>query len=271
MGNDISISKRLHFEIIHDKTKAKELLEIAEKKDFYLEECLDNDVNSIARAKMTYTPNIISFRDVTYAKAYLESIVEILPQRLLSDLSTINIIQLMPTADGGMPHTRPDNIICLPDISQLFSNTTLIHELWHIHQRMYQDTWSNVFKMIGWQEWRGNIPELLEKNRRYNPDTIDSPLWIYNDNWIPIPIYKSITNPRINDIDIWFYNPIKNYHVYKVPDEISSYFTNLPIIAYEHPREITAYMLSEPDKYDNKAMKDLIYSIGFTSLPKKIE
>jgi hypothetical protein len=270
MGNDISISRKLHFEIISDKNKARELLDLAEKKDFYVEECFDNTANSIARAKMTYTPNTISFRDVTYAKAYLESMLEILPQRLLLDLDTINIIQLMPTADGGMPHTRPENIICLPDISQLFSNTTLIHELWHVHQRKFQDVWYNVFKSIGWREWDGPIPDQLEKNRRYNPDTIDCPLWIYNDNWIPVPIFKSITNPKINDIDIWFYNPNKRYHTYKIPDELSTYFTNLPSVAYEHPREITAYMLSEPEKYDNKAMSDLIGSIGYTSLPKKI-
>jgi hypothetical protein len=189
------------------------------------------------------------------------------PIRLLNDLKHIKIVQLMPSADGGMPHTRPGNIICYPDISQLFSQTTLIHELWHIHQRNYKDLWFKTFKRLGWTMWEGKLPENLEKSRRYNPDTIDAPFWIFNEEWVPIPIFKDISRPNVADVEIWFYNVQKQYHIKRVPDEILSYFPGLPPSAYEHPREITAYLLSEPDKYKNsQGFKHLIESIGEISV-----
>ena len=267
MGNTESIANRLNIKIISDKIVAKELLDKAEKVDKYLEKCFESKANYIARKNMTYVPNTISLRDFNYGKSYLENAKEMLPQRLLMDLENINIIQLMPTADGGMPHTRPGNIICYPDISQLFSTSTLIHELWHIHQRNYQDMWLQVFKKLGWVPWSGQLPEVLENNRRFNPDTIDSPMWIYNDKWVPVPVFKDISHQRVNDIDIWFYDTHKNYHIKRVPDEILSYFGNLVFSAFENPREITAYMLSEPNKHkDTDAFKHLLEMIGHTAV-----
>jgi hypothetical protein len=176
----------------------------------------------------------------------------------------------MPTADGGMPHTRPDNIICYPNISQLFSESTLIHELWHIHQRLYQIDWLKIFKRIGWRLWEGKLPDILENNRRYNPDTIDSPYWVFQDTWVPVPIFKDISRPKVNDVEIWFYNINKHYHVRQIPDELTSYYGNLSSIAFEHPREITAYMLSEYTKFkDSSAFKHLLEAIGQTAINYK--
>lgn len=270
MGNEQSISKRIIFNIVPDKSEAITLLSRAESRDLYLQECYDDKANSIARRSMTYSPNQIALRDLNYARAYLDGVSQEIPQRLALDLDKVNIVQLMPTADGGMPHTRPGDIICYPDISQLFSKTTLLHELWHIHQRRYQDLWHKVFKRLGWMPWTGKLPEQLENNRRYNPDTIDSPFWIYEDKWIPVPIFRDITHPKVNDVDIWFYDPVKNYHIKRVPDEIQSYFGNLVPAAFEHPREITAYMLSEPEKHTNStAFAHLLESVGNTTLPNK--
>lgn len=269
MGSDLSIPSRLNFnlnfELVNSKDDANFLLQTAERKDFYLQECYDDEANYKSRKSMTYMPNQIALQDRTYAYAFLDSLQ--IPQRLRMDLSKVHIIQLMPSADGGMPHTRPESVICLPDISQLFSKSTMIHELWHIHQRKYNMIWLQVFQNMGWQLWDGEFPEHLEKYRRYNPDTIDCPLWIYNDTWIPVPIFRDISKPKVNDVEIWFYNPHKKYHVRQIPGEISEYFTNLPPSAYEHPREITAYMLSEPEKYQNSsAFKKLIELIGHTSI-----
>lgn len=267
MGNNLTTPNRIKFSIINDKVYAKKLLDNAEQEDFYIEECHDDRANSLSRRGLTYAPNQINLRDYNYAIAYIEGIQSSIPIRLLSDLEEVNIIQLMPTADGGMPHTRPGNIICYPDISQLFSLSTLIHELWHIHQRIFKDMWYKTFKRIGWLPWDGQLPEHLEKARRYNPDTIDNPLWIFNGEWVPIPIFKDITNPKVNEVEIWFYNPHKQYHITRVPESMQNYYTNLPPTAYEHPREITAYMLSEYEKYKSiPAFKHLIESIGEISI-----
>lgn len=271
MGNTNSSEHgSLEFELISNKLEAQAILDKAEQKDFYLEECHDDKSNSLSRRNLTYRANQVSLRDTNYAKSYLEGSYSFIPFRLLSDLKKVFIIQLMPTADGGMPHTRPDNIICYPDISQLFSRITLIHELWHLHQRQFQDLWFETFKNLGWKVWNGKLPEKLEVMRRYNPDTIDYPLWIFNDQWVPIPIFKDISRPNVAEVEIWFYNPGKEYHVRQIPNEIASFFENLPPSAYEHPREITAYMLSEPDKYKHtSAFKKLIQQIGNISILSK--
>ena len=175
MGNTSSSPHNLSFTLVCNKADALNLLNISEKKDFYLEECRDDTTNFKARINSSYSPNNISLRDKQYAESFLNGMASFLPGRLLSDLNNINIIQLMPSADGGMPHTRPNNIICFPDISQLFSITTLTHELWHCHQRIYNELWFKTFNKLGWTLWNGKLPEQLEKARRYNPDTLEWP------------------------------------------------------------------------------------------------
>jgi hypothetical protein len=267
MGNTNSQTSQLTFYLVSNKSESEIYLTQAEKQDFYLEECFDHISNAKAREALSYRPNSFSVHDHQAAQAYLESAMGNLPKRLLMDLQKVNIIQLMPSADDGMPHTRPNNIICFPDISQLFSITTLKHELWHVHQRNYQELWLSVFESIGWKPWKGTLPERLEQHRRLNPDTIDHPNWVFQDTWVPIPIFRNITRPRVGEVDICFYHVFEKYHTKKLPPELSFYFSGLPSIAFEHPREITAYILAEPDKYGHsKGFKDLVDQIGHLSL-----
>jgi hypothetical protein len=268
MGNNVSSAKRnLQCTIIFDKGEAENRLNQAEKEDMYMEECMDSPLNAMARKELSYRPNRMSIHDYQGAVAYLEGATQLLPKRLLSDLSEVRIIQLMPSADDGMPHTRPGDIICYPDLTQLFSLTTLKHELWHVHQRKYQDVWLKVFAAIGWKPWSAPLPEKLEEYRRYNPDTIDHPHWVFHDTWVPVPIFRDITRPKVSDIEIWFYHVTGKYHSKKVPPELSMYFPHLPAAAYEHPREITAYMLAEPDKHHySRGYQDLLKQIGHISV-----
>ena len=267
MGNNTSNTINLQINVIYDKKVAQRLLDEAEQADFYIEECRDDRVNSLARKNLTYYANSMSIGEHKYATSYLEQSKALVPLRLLNDLKEVKIIQLMPSADGGMPHTRPGAIICYPDFRQLISGTTLIHELWHVHQRIFKDLWFKTFNKMGWDEWKGDLPEQLDKARRYNPDTIDCPFWIFADEWIPLPIFKDISKPNVAEVEIWFYNPKLQYHIKRVPDVLLSYFPDLPAAAYEHPRELTAYMLSEPDKYKNmRGFKHLIESIGEISV-----
>jgi len=268
MGNTVSENNEsVRFKIIHSKEEAQRLLNEAESKDFYLEECYDSPVNAIARSASIYSPNSVSYKDLKYFEVILENSKNLIPKRLKHDLREIKLIQLMPSAEGGMPHTRPGELICFPDISQFVKTSTIIHELWHVHQRIYHSLWVNIFKEWGWTEWNGKLPESLEKNRRFNPDTIDSPLWIYKNTWIPIPIFKDIMRPNMTEVTIWFYNPSSNYHKKMIPDDLVSEFPSVPHSAYEHPRELSAYLLSEPTKYATSVgFKKLITLIGHISI-----
>ena len=58
MGNTVSENNEsVRFKIIHSKEEAHRLLNEAESKDFYLEECYDSPVNAIARSASIYSPN----------------------------------------------------------------------------------------------------------------------------------------------------------------------------------------------------------------------
>jgi hypothetical protein len=175
----------------------------------------------------------------------------------------------MPSADGGMPHTRPDHIICYPDITSTFSVHTLIHELWHVHQRLYPTEWGTIFSKMGWEPWNQPLPSQLDAARRLNPDTIDSPLWCYQKTWIPVPIFRDITQPKMTEVDIWFYHVSLKYHVKSVPKEMQKVYGDLPWSAYEHPRELAAYLLSDPDRYGQSVgFYELITLIGAMALPR---
>ena len=264
MGN--TLQSHLNFVIVEQKSDAQRLLNKAEQVDFYVEECNDDAANFKARQDLNYSANTVS-ANIAFFKNALEAAKVQLPKRLLSDLGTIYLVQLMPSADGGMPHTRPGSIICYASETILYQTSTLIHELWHIHQRTFKKMWTDVFHRMEWSEWVDELPASLASNRRYNPDTIDSPIWIFRKRWVPIPIFKDPSQPKIQDVDIWFYDVILQYHIKNVPAEMMIAYPNLPASAYEHPRELTAYMLAEPKKYqDIPAFKELILLIGGTSI-----
>jgi hypothetical protein len=166
-----------------------------------------------------------------------------------------------------MPHTRPTNLVCLPHLSQLESISTLIHELWHIHQRTFQERWAVIFRQLRWTPWNGSLPPSLEKGRRYNPDTIDQPLWVFQQTWVSFPIFRDLSKPVVSEVDIWFYHIHDQYHVKHVPFELETYFPSMPPSAYEHPRELTAYLLADADSYRHSpALTDLLQMIGQISI-----
>lgn len=263
MGNTDSHLGTLHFTLISNKQAADALLRKAEQKDMYLEECYDDRSNGLARKQMTYAANSISPQEAEHYRLILQNLLPQIPTRLRTDLRNIYILSLMPTADGGMPHTRPINLICFPNLSQVSSLSTMIHELWHVHQRMYPAVWLAVFEKMGWKPWLGTVPLSIERNRRFNPDTLDQPLWIYQNEWIPVPVFQDMSRPSVDQVDIWFYQPYEKYHIKSVPPALKAEFPLLPPSAYEHPRELTAYVLAEPDRYKS--------SPGFRTLLEAVE
>lgn len=272
MGLGFSAEKSLRIITVDSKQHAQQLLNMAEKLDFYLEECHDDKRNSMARQHMTYSANTVSQED----RVILDTISTIaLPRRLTTDLQTVYLVQLMPTADGGMPHTRPldsegirkQAIICYANAGILTDQKTLIHELWHVHQRIFAKEWNSIFLSLGWTEWMNVLPASLEHSRRYNPDTIDAPLWIYKNKWVPVPIFRDISKPNVGEVDIWFYDVSNKFHVKNVPSELLSFWPDLPASAYEHPRELTAYLLADASSYPHSpALQKLVELLGQIAL-----
>lgn len=266
MGNQ---SSSLTFDIVFNKYDAQLLLDEAENKDFYLEECNDNRMNALSRKNTSYTASRMTDRDYKFFEVVVENAKDHIPLRLQQDLKTVYLIQLMPSADGGMPHTRPDSIICYPDITRTFSVNTLIHELWHLHQRAYEEQWISIFRRLGWEPWKDKLPSIMVDKKRLNPDTLDTPFWCYQKTWVPIPVFRDITKPKITEVDVWFYHVSLKYHVKSIPKEMEEVYGSLPWSAYEHPREITAYLLSDPNRYGNcSAFDHLIEIMGATALPR---
>lgn len=241
MGN----SSPLRFTVV-DKQTATTLLEQANRIDSYIDECDDDRSNYLARQNYSYAPNKVT--NIQHYTDIFNGYIPKIPKQLHS-AGDVTIVVLMPTADGGMPHTRPPNIICYPGHPNE-SLSTLTHELCHVHQRKFPTMWNHIFEGLGWKKWDGDLPEMLDSHRRYNPDTVDSPLWIYG-NWIPVPIFNDIRSPLLTEADIWFYH-VNGYHVKTIPSELEVEF--LPKSAYEHPREMTAYIISEPHKYYGTAV-----------------
>lgn len=253
----------LKLTLVDSKRTAEQLLHDAEDIDYYLETCRDDPINLRARRRQVYAPNSISPKETVYYQSVLQHSIQNLPKRLQMDLQEVKVISLMPSADSGMPHTRPYSMICFPQIEQIESLSTLTHELWHVHQRKYVDTWTKIFERLGWKLWSNRLPSFLEKNRRINPDTIDQPLWIYDDTWIPVPIFRDIALPNMTEVDIWFYHAKEEYHLKQIPNKMNAYFSGIPKSSFEHPRELTAYLLADHQKYQQTpALKDLLDSVG---------
>lgn len=246
MGNSATIIVR-----VAQKEEATQLLIQAEEIDHYQVECYEDRCNSYARKNYIYAPNTVS--EVEHCNHVFSQLSSSVPNQL-RDVGEIRIVLLMPSADGGMPHTRPPNLICYAgQFSE--SPSTFIHELCHVHQRKFPAVWKTIFSALGWSVWNGELPKKLDDCRRYNPDTIDRPLWIHGE-WVPIPVFRDCYKPVLGEVEIWFYHVNHDYHIKTVPDEIM--IESLPASAYEHPREITAYIISEPDKYRNTVAYKII-------------
>lgn len=254
------------FHLQHDQSKAQRLLDEAEQKDFYVEECREDPSNASARKGLHYRARGMTLQEYKLFEVVVENTKDRIPPRLQRDLREVHMIQLDSSAEGGMPHTRPDAIICYPDIGTTFSVTTLLHELWHLHQRKQVEWWNGVFRRLGWEPWSGTLPPALENHRRYNPDTIEQPLWCYRQTWVPVPIFRDISRPRVTEVMIWFYHVSLHYHVKQIPREMEEEYHSLPLSAYEHPRELAAYLLSDPMRYTAcPAMKSMMEAAGWDS------
>jgi hypothetical protein len=227
-------------------TEGSAALAAAERQDHYLEDIANNKVNRIARQSMTYATNRLTISQQEILRAKLQELVPSVPYILRSLYPTI--VPLMSTADDGMPHTRPDTLICLPQSGGFIDKTTFVHELWHLHQRAHYKEWVLFFaNSWNWQPFVGDLPPDLEQQRRLNPDTLADPLWIWDSTWVPVCLFLNPTNPSFDDTATWFFNVKTGRHNRELPEAMAAFFSSsLSPSAYEHPCETSAYMITGP-------------------------
>ncbi len=282
---------RLSFRVIRRVEEAQALLDSAEAQDFYWEECQEDPLNRLARPA-GYRAADMTDDEVRFFEVMLAGARDAIPSQL-EEVGEVRIVALASEsgkeeryaeggqkaesgqgggapsragryAEGGMPHTRPGSIIVYPDIWSTFQVSTLIHELWHIHQRLHAGWWRDVFRALEWEEWDGSLPVQLERARRINPDTVDAPLWVYQRTWVPVPVFRDVVRPVLGEVDLWFYHVALKYHVKVVPKEFAAW-DGLQMAAYEHPRELLAWALSDPRRLSLETVERVRRVMGTAS------
>jgi len=201
------------------------ILEQAEAADHFRAAVAASPINTAARTACSYT----LWPDQSLATQ---------AQAIVGDKARVVILH--PTAEGGMPHTRPSTI-CLPAYfpeSRLAE--TLRHELVHISQRMRKpvlDNWQAVDER--------EIPEHFLARARLNPDTAHARWWAWEGRHIPIPVFEREDKPRLQDITVFWYDRRDGRAIRQPPTSFTRTYGELTAAATEHPYELQAYLPSE--------------------------
>lgn len=235
-----------------DSQNGVRILDESEKIDKYRTRCLKSRSNNIARARLNYSPIPSSKEELQNIETHLTSYITNLPKVLQDNLNTVKIIIMMPSADGCMPHTRANGVVCLPLTLRATAFTTFLHELWHCHQKTHNKDWLNFYElswdMKPWNESE-TLPVELADQVRINPDTCEMGPMIWRNRWVALPIFLSPTAPELGQCSIWWWDNVEKKVRHSAPVEWAAFFTceGLSQMAYEHPNEISAYYLSSLD------------------------
>jgi hypothetical protein len=226
-----------------DHGDARAALLEAELQDNYRAKCYSDRLNAIARTGQSYVAAKLTETERVRCEQHIQQLGI---SAAFGGLGPVEVVYLMPSADGGLPHTRPQKLICLPMSPTPVPAETLQHELWHVHQRAFPDRWL-AFLRDHWHfaPYHGGLPEKFHGMLRHNPDTLAHPLWIWRGEWVPVCLFTNPTTPTLKDTAVWFYNAQKGMYVTTPPAPMLAFFgSSLPAVAYEHPYELAAYLLA---------------------------
>lgn len=234
------------------------VLEQAEAADNYRKLCSESFFNEKARVLQGYELSTIS-RD---AEKSLRDAVAQIPLYNICEITIIN-----GGADNGFPHTRPKNLVCLPD--SMCSNTaatpkfmeTLIHEAIHVHQRLNKDLWLQGLKKVGWTPVSSDeIPDEFKERIRLNPDTILEQFWAWSKYHVPLCLFRkhgtiSLSNTVVEWLDLrtgsLFHEPPKG-------------FNKQNINQMEHPYEIYAEILASKGIKTERGINEALVNLNYT-------
>ena len=195
----------------------------AEEIDQFFTRVQENPMNRLARQKLSYLP----------VNNYTEPWI-----------GNTQIITMNSTAEAGMPHTRPPNIICMPQwFPESKRDQTLAHEYVHIHQRQHIDKWNRFFAKEGWGRVDPyELPERLVSRCRMNPDTIDQPFWGWKNQYVPLPLFEREDKPELRQVIVRWYDIHSETHTPEAPRSFLEKYGSAP--QPEHPREVSAVALA---------------------------
>ena len=234
------------------------VLEQAEAADNYRTKCSESFLNAKAREGHGYEMSSIS----TDAEKSLRDALYQIP---LYDICEIVIIN--GEADNGFPHTRPKNLVCIPD--KMCSKTaatpkfteTLIHEAIHVHQRLNKDLWVQGLKKVGWTPVSPDeIPDVFKERLRLNPDTILEPFWAWSKHHVPLCMFRNLQKPSLGDTVVeWldlrtgalFHTPPKGLNIEHINQ-------------MEHPYEIYAELLAAKGIKTAGGIKEALVNLNYS-------
>jgi len=207
-------------------------LQRAESLDGYELACSSCPINSKARTFCQY----IAWQDQSLAAAATAAV----PAPAAKDVS---VVILSPSAEGGMPHTRQPNVICLPAyFPEDRLAETMRHELVHIDQRKNPEAWKQKLAAHGWTPAsREEIPQQWRSRVRINPDTHIAQFWKWADRYIPLPLFEREDKPVLREISVrWWDTTDQRLHS-NPPTSFTQKYGSLSASAAEHPYELYAY------------------------------
>lgn len=230
MGNSASTT---HFSILNS-AKAEQELAKNEVSDGFESKCLRCEKNR--RAAQFVEP-------CSAPENANERLLSVQVPEWLKSLSAVRVAFFRE----GLPHTRAPNTIWLPYDWSISPNykETLIHELIHIHQRRNPHFWKDLYG----RKWEmvpfiGKLPAEIEERRRFNPDTIQAPLYIWRDEWIPVAVFLRPDAPHLREIRLLFIHKTGGWQAVP-PSNWINFFGTRDASICEHPHEMAAYMLTQ--------------------------
>lgn len=203
---------------------AETLLKEAEAEDYFFDTVNQNDLNKKARDGCFY---------VTADK------------KSKPWLFNTQIVTLHPTAEAGMPHTRPPNVICMPVyFPEQGLENTLKHEYIHLDQRNRKHLWQTAFENEGWTQIdEKEIPARWERRTRLNPDTVDQRFWAWNDKYVPLPLFERTDTPELRKVLVKWWDMEEGTLQPEPPRSFMQRYGESPNQP-EHPRELAAVELA---------------------------
>jgi hypothetical protein len=264
MGSAQSTEKKpIKFNIL-SAVAAADILEDAEARDEYRETLVESEWNRKARSgHIEWEP----IEPPSHWNNFLAA--HQFPK--WTDGLEINVVCAPNQAEDGMPHTRPNFIICIPrDYSiadQATFNKMIEHEILHILQRVYFNSFMKFiesewdYRLLTRDEF-GRLPEHLLKRRRMNPDTFGCPLLVWKDHWVPLIVFNEhMEGPRLKSTYLIWWN-LRTMTGSKEPPYVwKEYFGRVP--QSEHPFEMMAWYMSDDSLHSDAAesIREKIYSI----------
>ena len=204
------------------------LLDEADRLDGFVSACRASSINYEARRLCQYEP----WNDQSLVK-----------QAQVFAGPSVRVMILTPSAEGGMPHTRAPNIICLPAyFPESRLEETILHERVHISQRQNPEMWRKRALKEGWvpvSEF--DLPTSWVSRCRLNPDTYDARFWAWEGRYVPMPLFVREDKPELRDILVRWWDMKEGRLNSQAPSTFVKKYGSVGTSSAEHPYELWAY------------------------------